>query len=69
MRLVPLGLLEEFPSEEENGENSHHQVAEQEVGHIPEAVEEDRVSANERHDHGTGQGIPCRIWLPERRVR
>lgn len=46
MRLQPLGLLQEFPADEDDGEDADHQVGEEERGDVPLALEGVRITMN-----------------------
>ena len=69
MRLMPLGLLEELPTEKQNWKDSNHGVREEERRHVPEPRQEDCVATDKGHYGSGGQGVVGReSWKPSRIV-
>lgn len=59
----PLCLLDQLPSNEQNGEKANHEVTEDEGRDIPLARQENCVSADEGHDRATDKAIPSEVRL------
>ena len=58
-----LGLLQNLPSDVQDGEHSNHSVREEECWEIPVAMKEDRISAHKSHDKSASQRIICHVGL------
>lgn len=63
LRLVPLGSMNELPSDEEDWSEEDHEVAEDEGRSFPEAWQKHCIPTNNRHDGSPAESIDCNIGL------
>lgn len=68
MRFPQLGLLDEFPPEEQHRKQADHEVAEQEGRYIPVTRQKDSISSNESHDEGANRTDPSGVGLADRDI-
>lgn len=69
MRFHPLRLLQQFPSHEQNRENTNHRVRKEKGRYIPLAWQKYGVATDESHNEAACESIPGQVGLKDAFIR